>query len=270
MNDVYRAEEAVDRAHSQHMRAHWAILVDAMRGYWPTATAVRISLNAVRQADIFNTLLPHAILDAGWRTNIGDNISLHAEIDITDSLYQMFRYYLDWEEEPGILERAEHLPGIDPDEAEPIVLINLSDSPTTTCRDIGRPHHAADESETTGVTDAVVLFHVRRAVAGEIPVTLMGGATDRNPEWPAKVAEHRWNGHLVPAFTSDVAAEVVRWLNLCNYLDPGHVHAHWDGDTIILIDPNDPDSGPQPVHPNPDGDYPIGAYQWTWCDAVPF
>ncbi|MDQ2881928.1 MAG: hypothetical protein M3Y48_12070 [Actinomycetota bacterium] len=59
--------------------------------------------------------------------------------------------------------------------------------------------------------------------------------------FPAVVAGERWNGWARPAFDQDVARQVVEWINTTHAENPDAlVRAQWDGDVIVITDPNTP------------------------------
>lgn len=82
--------------------------------------------------------------------------------------------------------------------------------------------------------------------------------------FPAWVAPQRRAGWVVPAFTRDAARRVVDWLNRLHAEYPdGNAAAHWDGDDILLTEPDWEEQGPHRIRPDRHGRYYIGD-GWTW------
>lgn len=83
------------------------------------------------------------------------------------------------------------------------------------------------------------------------------------PAFPAYVVpDQNWNGWALPAFTREVAEEVVKWINT----DSGGLNAEWQKDAIVIRDPDRPDE-PEIVEPDDNNRYWIGAFSWTWSIA---
>lgn len=72
----------------------------------------------------------------------------------------------------------------------------------------------------------------------------------------------RWNGWAVPLFTREVAERVVADQEKLRAGDPDVPRLEWDGDVIVLTDPQYPDE-PTRVEPTADGEYDMGL-GWCW------
>ena len=106
---------------------------------------------------------------------------------------------------------------------------------------------------------------VLRPLEGETLVT-MYDIVD-TPLFPAVVADGTWNGAAIPYFRRDVAKLVVDWINASHDKDRVSARAHWDGNTVVLIESeaeNDPGYTPERITPDRNDRYGIGARAWSW------
>lgn len=106
---------------------------------------------------------------------------------------------------------------------------------------------------------------VLRPLEGETLVTMYDIVG--TPLFPAVVADGTWNGAAIPFFRRDVAKLVVDWINATHAKNRDAARAHWDGDTVVLIEAEaeaEPGYTPERITPDHGGRYGIGARAWTW------
>lgn len=92
------------------------------------------------------------------------------------------------------------------------------------------------------------------------------GADWLQSEYPARISAETWNGWAVPAFTREVAAQIVDEMMTLDEGDRGYQTLSWhteDGVDFIHIHDTSADVV-EFVAPDADGLYPLGAYSWTW------
>ncbi len=79
----------------------------------------------------------------------------------------------------------------------------------------------------------------------------------------------RWNGWLCPAFDRENVDRIAAY----NATVPDVTdQLTWDGDVLVIADPDYPDEPPERMEPVRwhDGLYwPVGAWSWTWYEVKP-
>ncbi|ALG06322.1 hypothetical protein [Kibdelosporangium phytohabitans] len=87
---------------------------------------------------------------------------------------------------------------------------------------------------------------------------------DRDQTFPAWVSPGRWNGFAIPTFSRATAIQVVEWTNRLHADDPkAAAYARWDGEDVVLSEPQSDKGRPVRITPDEHGRYAIGD-GWTW------
>jgi hypothetical protein len=92
------------------------------------------------------------------------------------------------------------------------------------------------------------------------------GGENEDEIFAAHILRYRWNGWACPLFDKAEAQRVMDWSNKLadTHGSDAAARLHWEGDTLVLVEPWWGDDGTERIEPNENGFYGIGAMNWTW------